>query len=52
MVTAAVVLVCLTVATPLMKYIPVCAMAATIMMGGIDVVTFHKFGIVWKTKST
>ena len=46
----ALVLVWLTVLTPLMYYIPVCAMAATIMMGGIDVVTFHKFGVVWTTK--
>lgn len=46
----AVVLIALTVATPILAYVPVCAMAATVMMGAIDVITFHKFGIIWKTK--
>lgn len=46
----AIVLVALTVATPILAYIPTCAMAATIMMGAIDVTTFHKFGVIWNTK--
>ena len=51
MVKGAIVLLSLAFLTPLLAYIPTCAMAATIMMGAIDVISFHKVGFMWRTNS-
>ncbi|ESO02688.1 hypothetical protein HELRODRAFT_106819 [Helobdella robusta] len=49
-VTGALVLIALQFLTPLFYYIPEAALAVVIIMAVLDMMTFHKFWIIWRTR--
>jgi len=46
------VLLALAFLTPVFYYIPNCSLSCVIIMAVIDMITFHKIWIFWKTNST